>query len=119
VQVGAAGVYADGWVSSKAELQIRALAPVLKIVLRGSRLHAFPPARIHVSVDGLASAESTLRTRTFKVVVPLPKPARKLFCVRINCESEGRQAAPGADDRDLAFFLAELRAYHPTVRGPD
>jgi len=119
VQVGATGVYADGWVSSKAELQIRALAPVLKIVLRGSRLHAFPPARIRVSVDGLASVESTIRTRAFKVVVPLPKPARKLLCVRISCESESRKTAPGADDRDLAFFLAELRAYHPAVRGPD
>jgi hypothetical protein len=113
VQVGATGVYPDGWVSSEAELQIRALAPVLKIVLRGSRLHAFPPARMRVSVDGLAPVESTVRTRTFKVVVPLPKPARKLFCVRISCESDGRKPAPGADDRDLAFFLAELRAYHP------
>src|SRR5579872_612000 len=52
VQIGpAAGLYADGWVASQGELQVRPVFPVSEFVLRGHRLDGFPPGRLRLSVE--------------------------------------------------------------------
>ena len=124
LQIGpSSGLYADGWVASQAGLQIRPVLPVAELVLRGHRLDGFPPGRLRLSVevspDNVTTAVSPVGTGLFEVIVPLSPPAVDTFRVKLIFESEGARSAAAGDDRDLAFFLAELRARHPGVPEPD
>jgi hypothetical protein len=124
LQVGpSSGLYADGWVGSQAELQIRPIVPVSELVLRGHRLDGFPPGRLRLSVesspDNVTTAVSPLATGPFEIIVPLPQVTTDTLLVKLVFESEGARTAAAGDDRDLAFFLAELRARHPGIPEPD
>lgn len=110
------GIYTDDWVSSRAELQIRPLAPVSGIVLRGWRPEGAPKARVSVSVDGGASSETQLTGGSFELTVKLPKPASEPFPVKIVSEADGRFVPESQDNRDLVFMMAELRAQHPAIQ---
>jgi hypothetical protein len=124
LQIGpSAGLYADGWVASQAEFQIRPVLPVSALVLRGDRLEGFPSGRLRLSIemshDNVTTAVTTLATGPFEVIVPLPQITTDTFRVTLAFESEGTRTAAAGDDRDLAFFLAELRARHPGIPEPD
>jgi len=56
-----------------------------------------------------------LQMKTFEFK---PGPPDTLL-VKLVFESEGARTAAAGDDRDLAFFLAELRARHAGIPEPD
>jgi hypothetical protein len=112
----AVGLYADGWVASRAELRIRALLPVSEIVLRGWRPGSTPAARIRLSVDDMVAKEAQLPADSFEIILPLRKPLLATFGLWVSVEWEGQRSASSADSRDLAFVLTELRARHPGVK---
>ena len=111
----AAGVFADGWVSSHAEFEIQPLTQVSGVLVRGWRPENAPVGRIRLRV-GSASAEAPLNAGGFEVTLKLPQPAESTFRVQIDCECPGRTVDAAVDSRDLVFLVTEIRAKHPLVQ---
>ena len=111
----ATGLHGDGWVASHAEFEIRALVPVVRMVLRGYRPESAPPGRLRVSMGEGVSAESLVKAGMFEIKLDLPQPVEETFCVTIDFTPEAASAARSADERDLAFVMVELKALHPEV----
>jgi len=109
----AAGIYADGWVASHAEIAIQPLAPVASILLRGWRPDTAPPGRIRVSV-GNSSAEATVAGGSFEISLSLPQAA-EAFTLKIDSKSQSRVVESTVDSRDLEFLVSEIRARHPLL----
>lgn len=111
----AAGVFPDQWMASHAEIEIRPLAKVSGILLRGWRPEKAPPGRVRLTM-GSASAESPVAGGGFEVALKLSPAADKSFRLSIDTESQGRAVDSAVDSRDLAFLVSEIRAKHPLVR---
>jgi len=110
----AAGIYADGWVASHAEIAIQPLAPVASILLRGWRPDTAPPGHVRVSV-GNSSAEGAVAGGSFEISLSLPQAAAETFTVKIDSKSQGRVVESTVDSRDLEFLVSEIRARHPLL----
>jgi hypothetical protein len=111
----AAGVFADGWVSSHAEFEIQPLTQVSGVLLRGWRPDNAPAGRIRLSV-GSASVEGPLGAGGFEVTLKLAQPAESTFRLKIDTECPGRTVDASVDSRDLVFLVTEIRAKHPLVQ---
>jgi len=108
----AAGFYADGWVASHAEIQIRPLLPVSGLLLRGYRPESSAPGRLRLTINDAAVAQSPVESGVFEINVSLPQPVHETFHVKFVFGIPNRDA-PSGIDRDLAFVLVELRGRHP------
>ena len=111
----AAGVFADGWVSSHAEFDIQPLTQVSGVLLRGWRPDNAPPGRIRLTV-GAASAEAPMGAGSFEITLKLPHPAEATFRLKIVAEAASRTVDAALDSRDLVFLVAEVRAKHPLAQ---
>lgn len=111
----ATGLQGDGWVASHAELEIRALVPVVAVVLRGYLPESSPAGRLRVSAGEGVSAEGSVTSGMFEIKVSLPEPAEQTFRLTMDFAPEGAPAARAEDVRDLAFVMVELRAVHSDV----
>jgi 2-oxoglutarate-Fe(II)-dependent oxygenase superfamily protein len=110
----AAGIYADGWVASHAELPIQPLAPVSSLLLRGWRPENAPSGRIRISA-GSRSAEAAVAGGSFEIPLSLPQAAAETFTLKIDSKSQGRVVDSTVDSRDLEFLVSEIRARHPLL----
>ncbi len=108
-----AGFHGDGWVASHSTLQIRPLLPVSELVLRGFRPESCAGGRIRLSTGELASAEASIQGGMFDLKVQLPQPVYDSFQVKIDFAPDAVPPGTSAEDRDLAFVIAELSARHP------
>jgi hypothetical protein len=115
----AEGLYGDGWVAPLVKLRIRALESVSQIELRGYRPGQVPLGRLQIAIDDVLTAEFPVNTSTFEVSAELPKPLTGTFGLTLTFEPEGDRHRADGDDRDLAFVLLELRAFHPQGLHPD
>ncbi len=106
----ALGLYADGWVASTVELEVRALLPVSGLILYGWRPDRLPPGRVRISVADAAPVESRSGAGVFEIPVKLPRPLHGTFHVKIEFSSD--EKTPSPDGRDLAIVLNEIRARH-------
>ena len=111
----AAGVFADGWVSSHAEFDIQPLTQVSGVLLRGWRPDHAPAGRIRLTV-GNATVEAPLGAGGFEITLKLPQPAESTFRLKIDAECPSRTIDPAIDSRDLVFLVTEIRAKHPLVQ---
>jgi hypothetical protein len=111
----AAGVFADGWVSSHAEFEIHPLTQVSGVLLRGWRPDKAPSGRIRLST-GTASVEAPIGAGGFEITLKLPQPAESTFRLKIDAEVTGHTVDPSVDSRDLVFLVTEIRAKHPLVQ---
>jgi Rps23 Pro-64 3,4-dihydroxylase Tpa1-like proline 4-hydroxylase len=111
----AAGVFADGWVSSHAEFDIQPLTQVSGILLRGWRPDNAPAGRIRLTV-GSTSTEAPMGAGSFEVTLKLAQPAETAFRLKIDAECPGRTVDLSVDSRDLVFLVSEIRAKHPLVQ---
>jgi len=110
----ASGIYADGWVSSHAELTIHPLAPVSSLLLRGWRPDKAPAGRVRLTV-GSATAEVAVTSGNFEIPLSLPQAGAETFTVTIDTKSQSRVVDSSVDSRDLEFLVSELRARHPLL----
>lgn len=110
-----AGVFADQWVESHAQVEIQPPTPVSGVLLRGWRPEKAPPGWVRLVV-GDAFVESPVAHGTFEVTLKLPQTAKAPFRLHIDMASQGRSVDPAIDSRDLAFRVAEIRAKHPLVQ---
>lgn len=106
------GVFPDRWTTSKAEIEIKPLAPVQGITLRGWRPPDAPRGKVRMSI-GESSAEAETGEDQFELRVRLPKPVSQPFTVCIESEFGASLGDPAVDNRDLQFSMIELRAEHP------
>lgn len=111
----ATGLHGDGWVASHAELEIRALVPVVRMILRGYRPVSAPAGRLRVSMGEGAWAETSIRAGMFDITINLPQPVEETFRVTMDFAPETASAARDEDERDLAFVMVEFRALHSDV----
>ena len=110
----AAGIYADGWVASHAEVPIQPLAPVSSVLLRGWRPENAPPGRIRLSMGSTAS-ETAVAGGSFEISLRLPQTPAEKFVLTIDAKSQGRVVDSTVDSRDLEFLVSEIRARHPLL----
>lgn len=103
------GIYADQWVASRAEIEIQPIVRVNALRIRGWRRDNSPHATFRVSVDE-ATAELPVAGGAFTLDLRLPRDYRERFRVRLECDA---LPSDGADSRELAFLLLELRVLHP------
>jgi hypothetical protein len=106
----ATGLYADGWVASTVELELRALLPVSGLVLQGWRPDCLPPGRVRITVAEVAPVESKTAPGVFEAVLKFPRPLHGTFRLKIEFASDEKKPSP--DGRDLAIVLNEIRARH-------
>lgn len=109
-QGAASGIYADGWVASTVELDLRALLPVSGLVLRGWRPDHLPSGHVRISAAGAAPQEAKTGAGVFEIAVKFPRPLHETF--RLKLEFISNEPVPSPDGRDLAVVLTELRARH-------
>ena len=105
------GVYGDLWVASRAEWEIRPIAKVDGVSLRGWRPQRSPQATVRVATDH-AKVETPVSGGAFTIDLPFPHAVREPFRVRVECDA--LPASP-TDDRELAFKLMEVRTKHPLL----
>jgi len=110
----AAGMYADGWVASHAEITIQPLAPVASVLLRGWRPEKAPRGRVRLAV-GNRAAEAEVADGSFEISLSLPQPAAEAFTLTIDTKSQSRVVDSSLDSRDLEFLISEIRARHPLL----
>ena len=110
----AAGIYADRWVASHAELPIQPLAPVSSLLLRGWRPETALAGRVRISV-GNSSAEAAVAGGSFEISLTLPQAAAEALTLKIDSKSQGRVVDSAVDSRDLEFLVSEIRARHPLL----
>ena len=106
------GFYPDRWVASHAEIEIRPLAPVQGVLLRGWRPANASNGKVRMTIAG-SSAEARMGADQFELRVRLARPVAEPFTVQIDAESEQPVVDPSVDSRDLQFAMIELRAGHP------
>jgi 2OG-Fe(II) oxygenase superfamily len=111
----AAGIYADGWVASHAEIAIQPLAPVASVLLRGWRPEKAPRGRVRIAV-GNSAAEAAVADGSFEISLRLPQPAAEAFTLTIDTKSQNRVVDSSLDSRDLEFLVSEIRARHPLLK---
>jgi hypothetical protein len=105
------GVYGDLWVASRAEWEIRPIAKVEGLRLRGWRPDQSPKATLRV-VTKHAQAEMPVSSGAFTIDLPFPQPTLEVFRVQVECDALPPSAT---DDRELAFKLMEVRTKHPLL----
>jgi hypothetical protein len=105
------GVHPDLWVGPRAEFEIRPLVRVNGLRLKGWRPDGSPHATLRMTV-GQATAEAPVSAGLFTVDLRLPQDHSEDLRVVVECD-----AVPqiGADARELAFHLEELRTLHPML----
>jgi len=106
------GIFLDRWVCSKAQFQLRPLAPVHGILLRGWRPSNAAPGHVRISAGGVA-AENAVGGDFFELALRFNRATTDVLDVKIEAESEGLPTDASLDDRDLQFSLIEIRTYHP------
>jgi len=111
----AAGIYADGWVASHAEITIQPLAAVASILLRGWRPEKAPAGRVRLAV-GSNAAEVAVAEGNFEISLSLPQTSEEKFVLTIDTKSQSRVVNSGVDARDLEFLVSEIRARHPLLK---
>jgi hypothetical protein len=115
LQRGAAGIYPDLWASSSASLEIRPLAPVSGLLLRGWRPDTAPPTRLQLSAAGV-TVEAPIAGGSFETPIKFPDALTEPFTLSIETEAGARAVDQAVDARDLVFILSELRTQHPLVQ---
>jgi Rps23 Pro-64 3,4-dihydroxylase Tpa1-like proline 4-hydroxylase len=106
------GYYPDRWTTSCAEIELKPLAPVSAILLRGWRPENAPEGKVRVRV-GTEAADVRTAGDLFELRLPFSSPLQEPFTVRIESESEKPLIDPSVDSRDLQFAMLELRSEHP------
>ncbi len=125
------GVYGDLWVASRAEWEIRPIAKVEGLRLRGWRPDQAPKATHRQAqnhqaqnhqaqnhqamlriVTEHAQAEMPVSSGAFTIDLPFPRPTLEVFRVQVECDALPPSAT---DDRELAFKLMEVRTKHPLL----
>src|SRR5260370_24427057 len=101
----AAGIYADGWVASHAEIAIQPLAPVASVLLRGWRPEKAPGGRVRLAV-GNRAAETTVADGSFEISLRLPQAAAEVFTLTIDTKSQNRVVDSSLGSRHLEFLVS-------------
>ena len=106
----ASGFHADLWVESRFEVRIEPLTPIVELILRGFRPAGSPPGIVRILINGEEASKDRVGAGPFEIAARLRPERREPFDLGILCDTP---ANCGADERDLAFVLIELRARHP------
>jgi hypothetical protein len=107
----AEGLSSDDWAGPQVRVPLRAKSPVQEVVVTGWRADAAPQGTFRLEIDGNVS-EVKVSGGMFEAKLKLAKPATGDFTVAMNLDAPGNGLPQGADSRDLAFRLVEVRALH-------
>jgi hypothetical protein len=111
------GIHADNWATSRVKLCVSPLMPVSELLLRAHRPPQAPVGNVTLAVNGDTLATEPAR-EAFELTARLSKPIDDVFEIEILCDAEKGWSAKEGDDRDLAFFINELRVSHPGCKDP-
>jgi hypothetical protein len=105
------GVHGDLWMAPRAELEIRPIVRARGLRLEGWRPAGSPAGTVRMSVEK-ATSETRISEGAFTLDLRFPRAYREPFRAVLECD-----AVPptGADTRELAFQLRELRTLHPLL----
>jgi hypothetical protein len=105
----ASGFHADLWVESRFEVRIEPLTPIVELILKGFRPDGSPPGIVRILINGEEAGKGEVGSGPFEIAVRLSPERKEPLDLGILCDAP---ANGGADERDLAFVLIELRARH-------